>query len=315
MSDKVFVIDAEGNPLLPTCPARARILLRRGRAKVESMVPFTVRLLRVVNDPVGSFGIGIDDGSKHVGVAIVNDLTNEAVFVGEMELRQDVKRLMGQRARYRRARRSRKLRHRKPRFDNRSKNKLPPSIRARKESIIRLIKDMQKRINITHATVEEVSFNHRDHRWGKQFSLVEIGKRFLREQLNALGLDVEVVEGWMTAEWRRVTGAPKSHGVDAAVILGKGKKIEMPTARYVILPRRRRRWENNPTQKYTARFGFRHWDIVRAVRAGKRVVGCVRSLKEKQMALRTVRDSNFLVSYSKSELVWRPNGLVYLQAV
>jgi len=279
------------------------------------MMPFMIRLLRVIEDPVGSFGVGIDDGSVHVGVAVVNDVTNEAVFVGEIKLRQDVKRLVKQRAQYRHSRRSRKLRHRKPRFNNRIGSKLPPSIRARKESIVRFVSDMQTRVNITHATVEEVSFNHRDHRWGKHFSRVEVGKVFLREQLGALGLDVEPVKGWMTANWRKVTDTPKSHGTDAAVILGKESKIEMPAMRYVLLPRRGRVWGANPTRKHEERFGFRHWDIVKAERAGKKVVGCVRSLKTKQLALRTVKDSNYVVSYSKSHLLWRPDGLVYLPAI
>ena len=315
MQNKVFIIDAEGKPLLPTNPARARLLLKRGKANVESMIPFTIRLHRVVDSPVGEFGVGVDDGSKHVGVAIVNDKTNEAVFVGEIELRQDVKRLVKQRAQYRRSRRSRKLRHRQPRFKNRTGKKLLPSIRARKDSIIRFVKDMGKRINITHATVEEVSFNHAAHRWGRQFSLVEIGKAYLREQLDKLDLDVEVVEGWMTANWRRQTETPKSHGADAAVIIGKSKKAILPKVRFIIIPRRTKIWEHNPTKKHDEYLGFQHWDIVRATRAGQEIIGCVRSLKVKGLALRTVKDNNFVVSYSKSHLVWRPNGLVYLPMI
>jgi len=315
MQNIVFVKDAKGKPLLPTNPARARLLLKQGKADVECMIPFTICLRRVVDNPVGGFGVGIDDGSRHVGVAIVNDLTNEAVFVGEIELRQDVKRLVKQRAQYRRSRRSRKLRHRQPRFDNRIGKKLPPSMRARKESIIRFVGDMQRRVNITHATVEEVSFNHARHRWGKQFSLVEIGKAYLREQLELLGLDVETVEGWMTANWRKQTDASKSHGTDAAVIIGKSEKVALPRVSFTILPRRTRIWQTNPTKKYNERFGFRHWDIVKSERAGRIVVGCVRSLKEKALTLRTVKDHNMIVSYSKSRLFWRPDGLVYLPAI
>jgi hypothetical protein len=315
MSDKVFVMDAEGKPLLPTNPARARLLLKRCKADIECVIPFTIRLRRVVNNPVGSFGVGIDDGSKHVGVAIVNDVTNEAIFVGEIEPRQDVKRLVRQRAQYRRSRRFRKLRYRTPRFSNRIGKRVPPSIRARKDSIIRFIKDMLKRVNITHAIIEEVRFNHVVHSWGKWFSLVEVGKMYLREQLNALGLDVEIVWGWMTAGWRKATGTQKSHGIDAAVILGKQNRIILPKTHFVVIPRRARVWEGNPTKKYSERFGFQHWDIVKAERAGRNVIGCVRSLKTKQLALRTAKDSNFLVSYSKSHLFWRPDGLVYLPMI
>lgn len=312
MSNTVFVVDAENKLLLPTSPARARLLLKSERADIACMLPFTIRLRRVVEAPIGKFGVGIDDGSKYVGVAIVNQHTNEAVFVGEIRLRQDVKRLVKQRAQYRRSRRSRKLRHRKPRFSNRIGSKLPPSIRTRKESIVRFVKDMQKRVNITRVTIEEVSFCHAKHRWGRQFSLVEIGKFFLREQLKSLGLGVEAVKGWETANWREVTDTPKSHGNDAAVIVGKEMKIQLPIAHHTILPRRTRIWEGNPTKKHRERLGFRHWDIVKATRAGKTVVGSVRSLKEKALTLRTPRDSNYAVSYSKSRLLWRSGGLVYL---
>lgn len=44
----VFVIDSEGTPLLPTNSARARILLKQGKAKVYSVVPFTIQLNRKI---------------------------------------------------------------------------------------------------------------------------------------------------------------------------------------------------------------------------------------------------------------------------
>lgn len=315
MQNKVFVIDVNSKPVLPTCSARARLLLKQGKADVECMIPFTIRLRKVIDKSVGDFGIGIDDGSRHVGVAIVNSLTNEAVFVGEIKLRQDVKRLVKQRAQCRRARRLRNLRHRQPRFDNRIGCNLPPSIRTRKESIIRFVKDMQKRVSITYGTVEEVFFNHAKYRWGRQFSLTEIGKKYLREQLNVLGLDIEVVEGWMTAGWRKRTGVSKSHENDAAVILGKQNKVFLPLVRYMILPRRTKIWERNPAKKCSEKLGFRHWDIIKASRAKKSVIGCVRSLKEKTLTLRTAQDDSYAVVYSKSHLLWRPDGLVYLPVI
>ena len=124
MTPKVFVIDKEGKPCLPTHPARARKLLRNGKAKVIRVVPFTIQLNRVIENPVGSFTVGIDDGAKNVGIAIVNETTREVVFRGTIQLRQDVSLKIKQRAQYRRARRTRKYRHRKARFLNR-KHKTP----------------------------------------------------------------------------------------------------------------------------------------------------------------------------------------------
>jgi len=165
---KVFVIDAEGKPCLPTCSARSRILLRKGKAKVVQVVPFTIQLNRVIDNPVGEFIVGVDDGAKKVGIAIVNEHTKEVVFKGEIELRQDVKRKMQQRMFYRRTRRSRNLRHRKARFLNRKQMMPPLSIRQRKDSIIRFLKDMMKRIKITKAIIEEGQFDISSMAAGRQ---------------------------------------------------------------------------------------------------------------------------------------------------
>ena len=54
------------------------------------MVPYTIQLHRVVDNPVGSFTVGIDDGAKEVGIGIVNEHTQEVDFVGTIQLRQDV---------------------------------------------------------------------------------------------------------------------------------------------------------------------------------------------------------------------------------
>ena len=143
MTPKVFVIDKEGKPCLPTHPARARKLLRTGRALVYQVVPFTIQLEKVIDSPVGSFVIGIDDGAKDVGIAVVNETTKEVVFRGTIQLRQDVSKKIKQRAQYRRNRRSRKLRHREARFKNRKQKTPQPSIRQRKESILRVVNDLK----------------------------------------------------------------------------------------------------------------------------------------------------------------------------
>jgi len=159
MTPKVFVIDKERKPLLPTHPARARKLLREGKAKVTRVVPFTIQLEKVIDSPVGSFVVGIDDGAKYVGIAVVNETTKEVVFGGTIQLRQDVSRRIKQRASYRRTRRSRKCRHRKARFKNR-KHKMPqPSIRQRKESILRVVNDLRKVLNIRQVIIEQGQFD------------------------------------------------------------------------------------------------------------------------------------------------------------
>ena len=156
MTPKVFVIDKEGKPCLPTHPARARKLLNACKAKVFAVVPFTIQLESVIDNPVGSFTIGIDDGAKQVGIAVVNEVTKEVVFRGTIQLRNDVCRKIKQRAQYRRTRRCRKLRHRKARFFNRKQKMPQPSIRQRKESVLRVVKDLGRVLNLTDAVIEHV---------------------------------------------------------------------------------------------------------------------------------------------------------------
>ena len=159
MTPKVFVIDKEGKPCLPTHPARARKLLRLGKARVTRAVPFTIQLERIIAKPVGSFTIGLDDGAKNAGIAVINEHTKEVVFCGVIKLRQDVSRRINQRASYRSARRCRKCRHRKPRFLNRKHLMPQPSIRQRKESILRVVNDLKKVLKITKVIIEQGQFD------------------------------------------------------------------------------------------------------------------------------------------------------------
>ena len=159
MTPKVFVIDKERKPLLPTHPARARKLLREGKAKVTRVVPFTIQLDKVIDSPVGSFVVGIDDGAKYVGISVVNESTKEVVFCGTIQLRQDVSRRIKQRASYRRSRRNRKCRHRKAKFRNRRQKTPKPSIRQRKGSILRTLDDLGKGLNIRGVIIEQGQFD------------------------------------------------------------------------------------------------------------------------------------------------------------
>jgi len=156
---KVFVIDSKGTPCLPTSPVRARLLLKTKKATVYSVLPFTIQLKYEIENPVGTFKLGIDDGAKYVGLAVA--YKRDIVFQGVLNLRNDVSRLMKQRAQYRRTRRTRKLRHRKARFLNRTRPQgwLPPSIRNKKETILRVVDDLRKRLNITVCVVEQGSFD------------------------------------------------------------------------------------------------------------------------------------------------------------
>ncbi len=303
----VFVIDKLGQPLLPTHPARARKLLNQGRAKVRQVVPFTIQLNREIDNPVGSFEVGVDDGAKYVGIAIKNSVTQEIVFHGQLDHRQDVSRKVEERRNYRRTRRQR-LRYRPPRFNNRIRSKIAPSIRQRKEAVLRVINDFGKRLKIVKVKVEEVKFNHEKHDYGKFFSLVEIGKTYLREQIQKLGLVYEATFGYITKEFRLKLGLSKRHSHDACAIV---KSNNFRSFEHFIKPRRTKVWENNPSKKCTEKNGFRHYDLVKATRKGRIVVGSILALKAKVISLRTNNNKTSEISYKKTKLLQRFKGLIY----
>lgn len=119
----VYVVDKNGQPLMPTHNgAKVRVLLKQNRAKVVSKCPFTIKLLYESTNFTQPLTLGIDTGSKHVGSAVVNDITSEVIYESQVELRDDIKSKMDRRRASRRSRRN-KLRYRPKRFNNRKASK------------------------------------------------------------------------------------------------------------------------------------------------------------------------------------------------
>jgi hypothetical protein len=117
-----------GKPLMPCTQRKARLLLKEGKAKIHRYDPFTIQLTYATGETKQDCHIGVDTGSKHIGLAITSE--NKVLFKGEVELRQDVKSKIDVRRQYRKDRRNRKTRYRQARFLNRKRKDkwLPPSI-------------------------------------------------------------------------------------------------------------------------------------------------------------------------------------------
>lgn len=128
---RVFVKNMRGQALMPCSQRKARLLLKQKKAKIVGYKPFTIQLCYATGEAKQEVTVGIDEGARHIGVAIVSQ--NKVLAKGEVELRQDVHSLLLTRAQYRRGRRFRKTRYRRARFLNRRKPEgwLPPSIRAK----------------------------------------------------------------------------------------------------------------------------------------------------------------------------------------
>lgn len=180
-----FVLDAQGNKLSPIKENRAWYLIRKQKAVLKSKFPMVIQLKREIPSDeldTSSVHLGIDDGSKLVGIALVQKCKtrNKPILKGTIELRTDVKEKMSVRRGYRRYRRQNK-KYRPARFYNRSSSKregrIPPSIKQKKDSILRVVKQLLKWIRIDHIYLEDVFINiralekgYKPYRWEYQQS-------------------------------------------------------------------------------------------------------------------------------------------------
>ena len=119
----VHVLSKDGKPLMPCHPAKARILLKEGKAKPYKgkIGHFTIQLLYGSSGYKQEIVVGIDTGAKRVPIAAVGN--GRVYYAKEKILRTDVKKQLADRRSYRRTRRNRKTRYRKGRFLNRVKTK------------------------------------------------------------------------------------------------------------------------------------------------------------------------------------------------
>lgn len=115
----VYVLNKKGKALMPCKPQKARKLLRNNKAKVVNRTPFTIQLLYGSSGYKQDINLGVDAGSKYIGLSATTE-KNE-LFKAEVELRQDISKLLENRRILRRTRRNRKLRYRPARFNNRGK--------------------------------------------------------------------------------------------------------------------------------------------------------------------------------------------------
>jgi hypothetical protein len=61
---KVFVLNMRGRPLMPCSPARARHLLKAGKAVVKRRTPFTIQLRIATGETKQNVTLGVDAGVK-----------------------------------------------------------------------------------------------------------------------------------------------------------------------------------------------------------------------------------------------------------
>jgi hypothetical protein len=158
----VYVLDVDGKPLMPTTRhGKVRRLLKEGKAKVVKRCPFTIQLLYDSTRYVQEINLGIDAGSKHIGVSATTK--QKVLYEADVELRNDIVDLISTRRECRRTRRNRKTRYRKARFNNRVSTKktgwLAPSVKQKIQTHLTVINNVYKILPVKNLTVETASFD------------------------------------------------------------------------------------------------------------------------------------------------------------
>ena len=107
----VFVLNKSKKPLDMITNAEARILIKKKLAVIHKVYPFTIRLRdNSCGNKDRAYTVKIDPGSKHTGIAIVDD-KNQVVMLADLEHRGHIiKKNLSDRKAVRRNKRNRKTR-------------------------------------------------------------------------------------------------------------------------------------------------------------------------------------------------------------
>lgn len=163
----VCVLDRKDRPLMPCHPARARKLLKKKRARVVRLFPFTIRLAdrELEKSAVQEVRLKIDPGSVETGLALARvdgfNIHHALYFLCLRHRGQEIRNALATRRNYRRRRRYANIRHRSPRFNNRRRPAgwLPPSLRHRVDSVVLWTEKLRRFFPISGISMEAVKFD------------------------------------------------------------------------------------------------------------------------------------------------------------
>jgi len=157
----VYVINKQGQALMPTERfGKVRRLLKNSLAHVVCRIPFTIQLDYDTTDYTQPVSLGVDAGSKHIGISATT--SEKEMYAADVELRNDIVDKLSTRREQRRTRRSR-LRYRKARFNNRVSSKrkgwLAPSVENKIQTHLTVVEKIHKFLPITNIVVETAAFD------------------------------------------------------------------------------------------------------------------------------------------------------------
>ena len=206
---RVPVVSSTNKPLMPCHPARARELVRDGRAlRRFNKGIFYIKLINREDGYLQPVACGIDPGSKWEGYTVksaahtyININADAVTWVKDnVKIRRDM----------RKKRRARKTPYRQCRRNRSVGSRLAPSTRARWGWKLRISTWLSRVYPITAFVVEDVQVETRKgcKLWNRGFSPLGHGKRWFYRQLCKWGR-VEIKSGYNTFEMRNGLGLKK----------------------------------------------------------------------------------------------------------
>ncbi|MBA3530908.1 MAG: RRXRR domain-containing protein [Ardenticatenales bacterium] len=205
----VPVQSSTGKPLMPCHAARARELVRKGRAVGRfNKGIYYIRLLDRADGEVQPIAVGVDPGSKREGFTVKSEthtyLNVQAEAVDWVGKHMEVRKML------RRGRRSRKTPYRKQR-QNRARGGIPPSTKARWHLKLRVLQWLAVLYPLSIVVVEDIAAVPKEgkHRWNKSFSPLEVGKAWFYREVEKMA-ELWTFKGYQTAEMRQAMDLKKS---------------------------------------------------------------------------------------------------------
>jgi 5-methylcytosine-specific restriction endonuclease McrA len=160
---RILLVDQARRPLMPTTPARARILLKSRKAAILRRFPLVLILKDTLpKAAVEPLRVKLDPGSKTSGIAVVNERTSEVYWAAELIHRsKEIHNALLKRAAARKGRRARKTRYRRARFQNRRRPAgwLAPSLLSRVRHLLTWVKRLQRWCPVGAISQELVRFD------------------------------------------------------------------------------------------------------------------------------------------------------------
>ena len=215
MSGRVFVIGKDGKPLAPCKVSKARKLMEGKQAKPiwNKFSQFGIQMLVETRKEKPKTVLGCDFGTKFEGYSVISGKENILNAMWKLPEKNKLAKKLEERRTMRRARRFRNCRRRECRSDNRNKEGfIAPSQLQVINSRLKCMSEIFKCYPIDAVALEDVCFNHRDNKWGKNFSTIEVGKKMINDWIrNKVGAgNLIQFSGYDTQEFREKNNLHKS---------------------------------------------------------------------------------------------------------